>query len=131
VSLVTRVVEYLDEGSAIVAISSKGGTRAVPSYGLIGASKGALEAYSRHMAAELAERGIRVNVVTPGAVRTDAWDAFPDSETRLAEAAARTPIGRLVTPDEVASAVQFLCSDAASGITGETLVVDGGVGILD
>lgn len=126
IGLTTMLLPRMEEGGSIVAISSKGATRAVPSYGLVGASKGALEAYSRQMAAELAGRKIRVNVLKPGAVLTDAWDALPEREARLAEHARRTPLGRLVTPEEVAYTAQFLCSDAASGITGHTLVVDGG-----
>ena len=73
ITLVPRLLEHFDDGGSIVAVSSKGGTKAVPYYGLVGASKGALEAYSRQLAMELAERRIRVNIVTPGAVLTDAW----------------------------------------------------------
>jgi enoyl-[acyl-carrier protein] reductase III len=54
---------------------------------------------------------------------------MPNAEARLAELAKRTPLGRLVTPDEVAEAVQFLCSDAAAAIIGQTLVIDGGAGL--
>jgi enoyl-[acyl-carrier protein] reductase III len=131
IELVNLLLPYLNEDSSIIAISSKGATRAVYEYGLVGASKGALEAYSRHLAAELSERKIRVNVLTPGTVRTDAWDVLPDSERRLADAEARTPLGRLVTVDEVAYSAQFLCSDAASGIVGHSLVVDGGTEIVE
>jgi enoyl-[acyl-carrier protein] reductase III len=131
VGLVNLLLPYFKDGSSIIAISSKGATRAVHEYGLVGASKGALEAYSRHLAAELAERKIRVNILTPGTVRTEAWDALPDSERRLADAEARTPLGRLVTVDEVAYSAQFLCSDAASGVVGLSLVVDGGAGIME
>jgi enoyl-[acyl-carrier protein] reductase III len=126
IGLISMLLPRMEEGSSIVAISSKGATHAVPSYGLVGASKGALEAFSRQMAAELAERKIRVNILTPGAVLTDAWNALPDKDARLAENAARTPLGRLVTPEEVAYTAQFLCSNAASGVVGHTLVVDGG-----
>jgi NAD(P)-dependent dehydrogenase (short-subunit alcohol dehydrogenase family) len=80
---------------------------------------------------ELAERQLRVNVITPGAVLTDAWKVLPDGEERLAAAVARTPLGRLVTPDEVAWTAQFLCSEASSGITGQNVVVDGGMNILE
>lgn len=131
IGLVNLLLPYFKKGSSIVAISSKGATRAVHEYGLVGASKGALEAYSRHLAAELAERKIRVNILTPGTVRTEAWDVLPDSERRLADAEARTPLGRLVTLDEVAYSAQFLCSDAASGVIGLTLVVDGGAEIVE
>jgi enoyl-[acyl-carrier protein] reductase III len=116
-------------GSSIVAVSSGGATRAVSHYTLVGASKGALESLARHFAAELAPKGIRVNILSPGTVLTDAWKVLPDSEPRLADAARRSLLGRLTTLEEVAWAAQFLCSDAASGLVGHTLVVDGGARI--
>lgn len=117
-------------GSSIIALSSAGALRAVPNYSVIGASKGALESLARHLAVELAPRGIRVNIIAPGAVATEAWDAIPDRDNRLAEASGKSPLGRLATPSEVACAAHFLCSRAASGINGHTLVVDGGAGII-
>ena len=117
-------------GSSVVAISSWGATRALPYYSLVGASKAALESLARHLAVELAPAGVRVNIVTAGAVLTDAWKAMPNSEARIAETIHRTPAGRLVTAEEVAYGVQFLCSDAAAGIVGHTLILDGGAGIL-
>ncbi len=118
------------EGSSIVAISSWGAVRAIPYYSLVGSSKGALEALARHLAVELAPRGIRVNIVTAGAVLTDVWKAMPDSEARIAETIRRTPAGRLVTAEQVAYGVQFLCSDAAAGMIGQTLVIDNGIGVV-
>ena len=112
-------------------MSSAGAVRAVPAYAAVGSSKGALEALARHLAVELAPRGVRVNILSPGSVQTAAWDAFPDKERRLAEATQRTPRGRLVTVDEVAMAAQFLCSEAAQGVIGQTLVVDGGTRVLE
>jgi enoyl-[acyl-carrier protein] reductase III len=103
----------------------------VPAYAAIGSSKGALEALARHLAVELAPRGVRVNILSPGSVQTEAWDAFPDKERRLAQALERSPTGRLVTPEEVAGAALFLCSPAARGLVGHTLVVDGGTRILE
>jgi enoyl-[acyl-carrier protein] reductase III len=116
--------------AAIVVLSSQGAQQAIPRYSLVGASKGALESLARHLAVELAPRGIRVNVLSPGAVRTGAWEAMPDGETRLAGAEKRSPLGRLTSPEEAAWAAQFLCSDAAQGIVGHTLVVDGGLRLV-
>lgn len=128
--LVKTLLSRFERGSSIVAVSSWGALRALPYYSMVGASKGALESLSRHLAAELAPRGIRVNILTAGTVLTDVWRALPDSEARIAEAVRRAPIGRLVTAEEVAAGAQFLCSDAASGVVGQTLVVDGGAGIV-
>lgn len=128
--IVKRLLPRFASEASIVAVSSQGALRVVPAYSLVGASKGALESLARHLAVELAPRGIRVNIVSPGAVATEAWAAMPDAETRLSEMAKCTPIGRLVTPEEVAQAALFLCSDAARAIIGQTVVVDGGAGLL-
>ena len=128
--LVKALTDQFSSRSSIVAVSSMGAVRALPEYTLVGASKGALEALARHLAVELAPRGIRVNILRPGSVETDAWEAIPDREERLAAAVRRTPIGRLVTAEEVASAAQFLCSEAAAGIVGRTLIVDGGSAVM-
>jgi NAD(P)-dependent dehydrogenase (short-subunit alcohol dehydrogenase family) len=128
--LVKLVRKRLSKGSSIVVISSWGAVRALPCYSLVGSSKGGLEAFARHLAAEVAPYGIRVNILTAGAVLTDAWKAMPNSEARIAETIRRTPAGRLATAEEIAYAAQFLCSDAAAGIIGHTLVVDGGMGIV-
>jgi enoyl-[acyl-carrier protein] reductase III len=127
--LVKLLVARFSKGSSIVAVSSWGALRALPNYSLVGSSKGGLEALARHLAVELAPRGIRVNILTAGAVLTDAWKVMPNSDARIAETVRRTPAGRLVTAEEVAYGAQFLCSDAAAGIIGHTLIVDGGAGI--
>jgi enoyl-[acyl-carrier protein] reductase III len=127
--LVKRLLPRFAADASILVLSSHGALRAVPGYSLVGASKGALEALARHMAVELAPRGIRVNILVPGAVATDAWEAMPNGKDRLAEMERRTPSGRLTTPEEVAQAAQFLCSDAARSVIGQTLVIDGGAGI--
>jgi len=125
-ALVQALAPRMSSGASIIALSSEGAMHAMPNYGLVGSSKAALESLCRHLAVELAPRGIRVNVLSPGTVRTDAWNVLPDADRRLAEAASRSPRGKLTTLDEVAWAAQFLASDAASGLSGHTLVVDGG-----
>lgn len=127
--LIKLIRPRLSAGSSVLAISSWGATRALPYYSLVGSSKGALESLARHVAVELAPAGIRVNILTAGAVLTDAWKAMPNNEARIAETIDRTPAGRLVTAEEVAYGAQFLCSDAAAGIVGHTLILDGGAGI--
>ena len=129
--LVQSLLPMFGPGSAVIAVSSAGAVRAVPAYAAIGSSKGALEALARHLAVELAPRDIRVNILSAGSVLTEAWDIFPDKERRIAEAVTRTPQGRLVTADEVAMLARFLCSPAAQGIVGQTLVIDGGARIVD
>jgi NAD(P)-dependent dehydrogenase (short-subunit alcohol dehydrogenase family) len=124
-ALVTGVLPLLAEGSTIVGVSSQGAMQALPAYGLVAATKAGLESLCRQLAVELAPRGIRVNVLSPGNVLTSAWDAFPDKDARLAEAIRRSPQQRLTNVDEVANAAQFLCCDASAGINGHTLVVDG------
>lgn len=125
-SLARAVVPRMPKGGSIVGISSLGSIRVLEHYALVGASKAALEAVVRHLAVELAPRGIRVNAVSAGLVETDALDHFPHREQMLDEARTRTPAGRMVDPEDVARAVTFLCSPEAEMIVGHTLVVDGG-----
>lgn len=120
---------HLRAGSAIVAISSPGAVAAIPDYGAVGVSKAALEAAVRQLAYEWGPAGIRVNTVRAGLVPTEALDHFPDREAMEQQALAKTPLGRLVQPADVAAAVHYLLSDAASAITGTTLVVDGGASL--
>ena len=119
-----------EAGSSIVALSSLGSQRVLENYVLVGASKAALESIVRHLAVELAPRGIRVNAVSAGVVETDALDAFPNREQMLSWSLARTPAGRLVEPGDIAGAVCFLCSPEAEMIRGQTIIVDGGYSLL-
>jgi enoyl-[acyl-carrier protein] reductase III len=115
---------------SVVAVSSLGAVRAIPNYTAVGASKAALESMVRHLAAELAPRGMRVNAVSGGTVDTDALKHFPNREQLLDESSKRTPAGRLVTPQDIANVVVFLCTEFASMIHGQTVLVDGGYSIL-
>lgn len=117
-------------GKAVVAVSSLGAIRAIPSYTAVGASKAALESMVRHLAAELAPQGVRVNAVSAGTVDTDALKHFPNREQLLDESVRRTPAGRLIAPQDVANVVVFLCTEFASMVHGQTIVVDGGYSIL-
>jgi enoyl-[acyl-carrier protein] reductase III len=128
-SLTRAAAPSMTSGSSIVAISSLGSARVLDDYALVGASKAALEALVRYLAVELAPRGIRVNAVSAGIVETGALDHFPRKEAML-EMGGRNPVGRLVTPEDVAGCVTFLCSPEAEMIRGQTLVVDGGWSLL-
>jgi enoyl-[acyl-carrier protein] reductase III len=128
--LVTSLLPHFRRPASLLAVSSMGAIRALPKYAGIGASKGALEALVRHLAIELGPRGIRANALSPGAINTGAWSAIPEAEERLADAARRSPLGRLSTTDEIALCAQFLCSSAASAVNGQTLIIDGGTSIV-
>lgn len=128
--LMQVLLPCFEPGASVVVLSSEGAVRAVPDYTLVGASKGALESLVRHLAVDLAPRGIRVNALSPGTVLTEAWNVLPKAEQRLEEARRRSPRGRLTTAEEVAWVAQFLCSEAAGGIVGQTLVVDGGTRVV-
>ena len=128
-----RAVPFMDRAGwgRIIAISSPGSHRVLPYYGAIGLSKAALEALIRYLAVDLAPKGIIVNAVSPGLVDTDAVTAFPvDLQATFDYAAQRTPAGRLVTTQDVARLVAFLCSEGGAMIVGQTLSVDGGYGLL-
>ena len=115
---------------SLVAVSSLGAIRAIPNYTAVGASKAALESMVRHLAAEMAPEGMRINAVSAGTVDTDALLHFPNREELLDGARERTPAGRLVHPQDVANVVIYLCTEYASMIHGQTLIVDGGYSIL-
>ncbi len=114
-------------GGAIVNMSSVNGTLAIPSIASYNASKGAINQLTRVMALALADQGVRVNAVAPGTIATElAAAAVLTSEEAKARIMSRTPLKRLGEPHEIADVVAFLLSDAASYMTGEIVVVDGG-----
>ncbi len=110
----------------IIGLTSVGSRRVLPEYSLVGVSKAAIEALIRYLAVELAPHGIVCNTVSPGVVETEALNFFPSKDAILAEGVRRTPAGRLVTPEEVARLVAWLCTDDAAMIVGQTLIIDGG-----
>ena len=123
-------VPQMQAGSSIVGISSLGAQRVLENYALVGTSKAALESLVRYLAVELAPSGVRVNGVSAGVVETDALKHFPNREEMIEHSTKRTPVGRLVEPEDVADAVEFLCSPAAKMVCGQTLIVDGGFSLL-
>jgi enoyl-[acyl-carrier protein] reductase I len=116
----------MPQGGSLITMSYLGANEVVPHYGLMGPVKAALESLVRYMAMELGPQGLRVHAVSPGPIRTRAASGIESFETLIEENIKRSPLGRLVTLDEIAHLATFLCADAASGMTGQTIYVDAG-----
>jgi NAD(P)-dependent dehydrogenase (short-subunit alcohol dehydrogenase family) len=121
---VQKALPMLSDGASIIMTGSIAGVKAVPAYSVYCASRAAIRSFARTWTAELKGRRIRVNVLSPGTINTNAMSRIPD-QTRE-QIIAATPLGRLGEPDEVAKAALFLASDDSSFITGTELFVDGG-----
>jgi enoyl-[acyl-carrier protein] reductase III len=125
-----EAARLMPSGGHIVNITSLGSHLVLSNYLAVGVSKAGLEALTRYLAVELAPQGIVVNAVAGGVVDTDALSHFPNREEMIGDSLRRTPAGRLVTPEDMARVVAFLCSDGAEMIRGQVLVVDGGISLL-
>jgi NAD(P)-dependent dehydrogenase (short-subunit alcohol dehydrogenase family) len=124
---VARELVRQGTGGSIVNMSSVNGRTAIPSIASYNASKGGIDQLTRVMALSLVKQRIRVNAVAPGTIATElARQAVLTSEEAKQRILSRTPMGRLGEPEEVADTVAYLLSDAASYVTGEIVVVDGG-----
>ncbi len=115
---------------ALLTLTYLGAERAMPNYNVMGVAKASLEANARYLAASLGPEGIRVNAVSAGAIRTLAASGIANFREMLAKGEQASPLKKNVTIEEVGNAAAFLCSDLASGITGEILYVDGGYNIV-
>ncbi len=128
--MAVAAAQVMQSGARIINVSSLGSTRVLTPYFAVGVSKSALEAVTRYLAIDLAEKGILVNTVSAGFVKTQAIEAFP-KEYNVAKVAERpTPLGRALTTQDVAKVIALLCSDDASMITGQIVTVDGGESII-
>ncbi|WP_156154094.1 enoyl-[acyl-carrier-protein] reductase FabL [Domibacillus tundrae] len=117
-------------GGSIVSISSLGSIRYLKNYTAVGVSKAAVEALTRYLAVEFAEKNIVVNAVSGGAIDTNALKHFSNRDEILEDAKQNTPAGRIVEMEDIVQAVLFLTSPGAFMIRGQTIIVDGGRSLL-
>ncbi|MDA9435278.1 SDR family oxidoreductase [Bradyrhizobium sp. CCBAU 51627] len=127
---VQSALPYLNDNASIILNGSVISVLGVPGYSAYGAAKAGVRAMARIMASELSPRGIRVNVVAPGAIRTPIWGAAiatPEAEKAFEQRIGlMTPLGRIGEPDHISKTVLFLASDDAAHIQGQEIFVDGG-----
>jgi enoyl-[acyl-carrier protein] reductase I len=116
----------LNPNGAIITLTYLGANRAIPNYNVMGVAKASLEANVRYLAASLGSRGIRVNGISAGPIRTLAASGIKDFRKMLSYDETANPLQKNITPLEVGNAAAFLCSDLASGITGQIVYVDAG-----
>jgi len=116
--------------AAMLTLTYMGSIRAIPSYNVMGLAKASLEANMRYMAQSLGPRGIRVNAISAGPIKTLAAAGISHFRRMMAHVEGTAPLRRSITPREVGDVAAFLCSDLASGITGEVTFVDAGYNIL-
>ena len=117
---------FLNKKSALLTLTYLGAMQSLPNYNVMGLAKASLEANVRFMASSLGKDEIRVNGISAGPIKTLAASGVKNFRKMLSSYAKRAPLGRTVTTDEVGNVAAFLCSDLASGITGEITYVDGG-----
>ncbi len=117
---------YLRPGAALLTLTYLGALRAVPNYNTMGLAKASLEASVRYLAASLGKRGVRVNGISAGPIKTLAASGIKDFSKLLGAVASASPLGRNVTIDDVGNVAAFLLSDLAGGVTAEITYVDGG-----
>lgn len=128
-----EAVKMMDDGGRIVAVTSYGSTNAYPTYAALGSYKAAIESFIRYMAVEFAGYGINVNGVNGGLIDSDSLQYFYDKvpgQAPIETVLEKIPQGKPGTVDDMAGAIKFLLSDQANYITGQTLVVDGGLSVV-
>ena len=128
----TKAAVPMMEGrdAAVLTLTYDAATKVVPNYNVMGLAKASLEACVRFLAADLGPKGIRVNAISAGAVKTLAAAGIGGFRKMQSYAVKASPLRRTVTIEEIGNTAAFLCSDLASGITGETTFVDAGVNIM-
>jgi enoyl-[acyl-carrier protein] reductase I len=130
VAVAREAEPLLSAGSAIVTLTFYAAEKVIPKYNVMGVAKSALEASVRYLAYELGKKGVRVNAVSAGPVRTVAARSVPGFMKMYSKVESMAPLGRNVTPEEVGNVGLYLLSPLASGVTGETVYVDAGFHVM-
>jgi enoyl-[acyl-carrier protein] reductase I len=128
-ALAKAAKSLLNDSSALLTLSYLGSVQTLPNYNVMGLAKASLEANTRFLAASMGKNGTRVNAISAGPIKTLAASGIKNFRKMLSQHSNRAPLGRTVTAEEVGNAAAFLCSDYASGITGEITYVDAGFNI--
>jgi len=129
--LARRAAELMPEGGgSMITLTFGGSTRVMPNYNVMGVAKAALEASVRYLASDFGGRGIRVNAISAGPVRTLAGSGIGDARTMFAFQQKHSPLGRGVTLDELGGSSLYLLSDLSGGVTGEIHYVDSGYNVI-
>lgn len=129
-ALAQRTVDVMPQGSSIVSLTYYASEKVVPKYNVMGVAKAALEATTRYLAYDLGNKGIRVNAVSPGPMRTVAAKSIPGFTMMLEKAAKNSAMGKNATFDDVGNMCLFLFSPLSGATTGETIYVDGGYSVM-
>ncbi len=129
-TLANRAKPLMKESGSIVTLSYLGGVKVIPNYNVMGIAKSALEMSVRYLASELGSQNIRVNAISAGPIRTLASSAVGGIKDMIRHVEEVAPLKRTVTQTEVGNTAAFLCSDLASGITGQVIYVDAGYEIM-
>ncbi len=130
VRLCKALEPVLNDGASVMTMSYLGSTRAVGNYNIMGVAKAALEASVRYLAVDLGPRGIRVNALSPGPIRTVAAKGVPGLMDMIGYVSGKAPLKRAATQEDVAGTAVYLMSDLSSGVTGEVIFVDSGYNIV-
>ena len=130
VGLCREAAPYFKPGAGVVALTFYGAEKVMPNYNVMGVAKAALEAAVRYLAQDLGPRGVRINAVSAGPIKTLAASGISDFRDIQNTAAARAPMRRNVDIDEVGDAALYLLSDLARGVTGEVHYVDAGYNVI-
>ena len=125
-----RAAELMPRGGGLITLSYLGAGRVTPNYNVMGVAKAALEASVRYLAVDLGPRGVRVNAISAGPMRTLAGSAIADAKHTFGFARDHSPLRRSVRLDEVGNAGLYLLSDLSAGVTGETHFVDAGYNVV-